>query len=202
MYYILRPLLYAFMLLFYPRKIYGKENLPKGNHIVVCNHFGKIDVFFVGSIYKKRIYFLAKKELMQKKFFGKIIRTLGGIPVDRGGYDIECIKDSLKVLKGGDVLAIFPEGTRNRVNEELQELKPGAGMLAFKAKVPVVPVIINKKPKIFRKAKLLIGKPLYLDEYYGKKLDSELHEEINEKVRQSMLETQHELKEMLEKKKK
>ena len=202
MYWILRPIVYAFMLIFYPRKIYGKENLPEGGHIVVCNHLGKADVLFVGSIYKKRIYFLAKKELVKKKLFGKIVRILGGIPVDRGGYDIECIKESLKVLKGGDVLAIFPEGTRNKVNNELQPLKPGAGMLAFKAKVPIVPVIIDKKAHVFRKAKLLIGKPLYLDEYYGRKLDAELHEEINEKVRNSMLETQKELRDMLESKKK
>ena len=106
------------------------------------------------------------------------------------------------MLKGGDVLAIFPEGTRNKVNNELQPLKPGAGMLAFKAKVPIVPVIIDKKAHVFRKAKLLIGKPLYLDEYYGRKLDAELHEEINEKVRNSMLETQKELRAMLESKKK
>lgn len=200
MYRFLRTILYGFFYIFYPRKIYGKENLPEGGHVVVANHLAKTDVWYVGGIYKKKIYFVAKKELVKKKIFGRIIRTLGGIPVDREGYDIECIKESLKVLKGGDVLAIFPEGTRNKKNTELQPLKPGAGMLAFKAKVPVVPVIIDKKARIFRRTNVLIGKPLYLDEYYGRRLDSELHDEINEKIRKSMLETQRELCEMTKKK--
>ena len=201
MYRFLRTILYGFFYIFYPRKIYGKENLPEGGHVVVANHLAKTDVWYVGAIYKKKIYFVAKKELVKKKLFGRIIRTLGGIPVDREGYDIECIKESLKVLKGGDVLAIFPEGTRNKKNTELQPLKPGAGMLAFKAKVPVVPVIIDRKARIFRRTNVLIGKPLYLDEYYGRRLDSELHDEINEKIRNSMLETQMQLCEMTKKKK-
>ena len=89
-YSIVRPLLMLFMLIFYPRKIYGKENLPenKDRLVIVCNHFGKIDVFFVGSIFKGKTYFLAKRELFEKKLYNKIIRSLGGIPVMRDSVDL------------------------------------------------------------------------------------------------------------------
>ncbi|MBO7377348.1 MAG: 1-acyl-sn-glycerol-3-phosphate acyltransferase, partial [Clostridia bacterium] len=124
-YKIVRPILMLFMLIFYPRKIYGKENLPenKDRLVIVCNHFGKIDVFFVGSIFKGKTYFLAKRELFEKKLFNKIIRSLGGIPVMRDSVDLDCIREGLKALKSDHRLAIFPEGRRNLENEELQPLK-------------------------------------------------------------------------------
>ena len=196
-YKIIRPILMLFMLIFYPRKIYGKENIPKKNHVVVCNHFGKIDVFFIGSMYKGKTYFLAKHELLDKKLHNKVIRSLGGIPVQRDGVDLDCIREGLKVLKAGYRLAIFPEGRRNFKNDELQELKPGSAMFAFKAKVPILPVIMEKKARVFRKANLLVGKPVYLDEYFGRPYNTELSEELNEKIRVAMLETQADLRAML-----
>ncbi|MBP5308654.1 MAG: 1-acyl-sn-glycerol-3-phosphate acyltransferase [Clostridia bacterium] len=200
-YKIIRPFLMLFMLIFYPRKIFGKENIPKENHVVVCNHFGKIDVFFIGSMYKGKTYFLAKHELLDKKLHNKIIRSLGGIPVQRDGVDLDCIREGLKVLKEGNRLAIFPEGKRNFTDTELQPLKPGSGMFAFKAKVPILPVIMEKKAHVFRRAKLLVGKPLYLNEYFGRPYNTELSEELNEKIREAMLATQAELRSLLAEKK-
>lgn len=197
-YNIVRPLLYLFMLIFFPRKIYGKENLPDSKRlVVVCNHFGKIDIFFVGSIFKGKTYFLAKKELFEKKLPAKVFRSLGGIPVMRDNVDLECIREGLKVLKSDNRLAIFPEGKRNFVNNELQELKPGAGMFAFKSQSPIVPIIIEKKAHPFRKSHLFIGKPIYLDEYFGRTLNSEVNNEINDKIKHALLATQAELRTML-----
>ena len=203
-YKIVRPILMLFMLIFYPRKIYGKENLPenKDRLVIVCNHFGKIDVFFVGSIFKGKTYFLAKRELFEKKLFNKIIRSLGGIPVMRDSVDLDCIREGLKALKSDHRLAIFPEGRRNLEDEELQPLKPGAAMFAFKSKAPIGPVIIEKKAHLFKKAKLYIGKPLYLDEYFDRPYNTELNNALNDKVREIMLETQKELREMLKARKK
>ncbi len=199
-YRIVRPLLYLFMCLFYPHKVYGKENLPECQQVVVCNHFGKIDVFFVGSLYKNKTYFLAKKELFENKLSNKIVRSLGGIPVKRDGVDLECIKEGLKVLKNGDNLAIFPEGRRNRENDDLQPLKPGSAMFAFKAKVPIVPVILEKKAHAFRRCNMLVGKPIYLDEYYGRTYNAELADEMNQKLTEAMLQTQADLRAMLKEK--
>lgn len=188
------------MLIFYPRKVYGKENLIKEKQVVVCNHFGKIDIFFVGSLFKGKTYFLAKKELFENKFMNKVYRALGGIPVKRDNVDLECIREGLKVLKNGDRLAIFPEGKRNFVNTELQELKPGAGMFALKSQAPIVPIILEKKAHPFKKCNMLIGKPVYLDEYYGKPMKAEMMDEINDKVREIMLDTQKQLYAILEEK--
>ena len=199
-YKILRPFLKIFMLVFYPHKVYGKENLPKGQHVVVCNHFGKIDIFFVGNLYKGKTFFLAKKELFEKKLFGRIIRSLGGIPVKRDGVDLDCIREALKILKDGYRLAVFPEGRRNLENEELQPLKPGSAMFAFKAKVPIVPVIMEKKAHAFRMCRMLVGKPIDFKEYEGKVYNAELADELNEKVRAAMLETQRDLRALLKEK--
>ena len=200
LYKLVRPLLKLFMVIFFPRKLYGKENVPEGRQVIVCNHFGKIDIFFVGSIYKGKTFFLAKKELFEKKFFGKIIRSLGGIPVMRDSVDLDCIREGLKVLKRDERLAIFPEGRRNFVNEELQELKPGAAMFAFKSKSPIVPMIMEKKAYPFKRCNMMVGKPLYLDEYFDRPYNSELNEELNAKVREVMLQTQSDLRELLKNK--
>ena len=202
LYKILRPFLFLFMLIFFPRKVYGKENLISEKQVIVCNHFGKIDIFFVGSLYKGKTFFLAKRELFENKFMSKIYRSLGGLPVKRDNVDLECIREGLKVLKNGGRLAIFPEGRRNFENNELQELKPGAGMFAYKAQVPIVPIIMEKKARPFKRCKMLVGKPVYLDEYYGKPMKSEMMDEINAKVREIMLNTQKELRDILEAEKK
>ena len=198
-----RPLMFLFMLIFFPKKVYGKENLLKDTkQVIVCNHFGKIDILFVGSLFKGKTYFLAKRELFAKKFGAKVIRSLGGIPVQRDSVDLDCIREGLKVLKSGERLAIFPEGRRNLVNNELQELKAGAAMFAFKAKAPIVPIIIEKKARPFRRANLLVGKPISFEEYYSSPYNSELNEILNEKVKQALLETQADLRALLAEKRK
>lgn len=194
LYWILRPLLYLYMLIFFPRRVYGKNKLPKGKHIVVCNHYSMMDVFFVGALYGKRITFLAKKELFENKVLGWFLRILGGIPVDREKVDFSTIKTVLKTLEKGEVIAIFPEGTRNRTDAELLPLKAGAGLFAVKGKVPVVPVMISKKCKIFRRTDIFVGESIDLSEYYSVKFTSELNEEISEKIRAAMLSTKNELK--------
>lgn len=200
-YKIVRPILLLFMRIFYPHKVYGKENLPAGRQVVVCNHFGKIEVFFVGALFKDKIYFLAKHELFSKKLYNKVLRSLGGIPVKRDGVDLECIREGLKVLKSDKKLAIFPEGRRNFENTELQQLKGGAAMFAFKTQSPIVPIMLEKKAHAFKKVSMMVGKPIYLDEYFGRPFNSELDDLISEKMRQAMLETQADLYRVIEEKK-
>lgn len=77
------------------------------------------------------------------------MKFVHAIPIDRGKTDLNAIKLSMRVLNDEKVLTIFPEGTRNKTEQELSEVKAGAAMFAIKTKTPIVPVWIKKKPKVF-----------------------------------------------------
>ncbi len=187
----------------YPYKVYNKENVPEGAAIFVSNHFRGIDPGFISDVYYKDIYFLAKEELFKNKFIGKLIKSFGGIPINRTNPGLNSIIKATKVLKEGHKLVIFPEGTRNKTGtDELQSIKGGSGVFAVKSKSPILPIILSGKAKIFRRTKIYVGKPFELSDYYGKKLDAKAIEEIDEIIRDKMLEAQAELKSIINKKKK
>ena len=151
---ICRRIIFPILRVFYRMKVKGLENLPKDeNYIIVSNHLGMIDCFAIATMFKQKIYFMAKKELFDKKLKAKFIRWLGGIPVDREKLDISTIKECFKTLKNGDILVVFPEGTRNRKAEEIDllPLKGGANLIAFKTGAKIVPVGMAKKYKVFRR---------------------------------------------------
>ncbi len=158
----------------FPTKIIGKENIPKGACILSSNHTSNLDaVIFAVKTWEKK-YYLAKKELFKNKLFGFFLKKLGAVKIDRQSNDVLAIKNCLKLLKNNKKLFIFPEGTRvHNENMELGEIKQGVTMFAIKAKVPIVPIFILRQPKLFRRNKIFIGKPFTLEEFYGRRLDSE-----------------------------
>ena len=167
-------------------KVKGLENLPKDkNFIIVSNHLGMIDCFAIAILFKQKIYFMAKKELFDKKFKAKFISWLGGIPVDREKLDITTIKECFKTIKNGDILVVFPEGTRNKKYDEIDllPLKGGANLIAFKTGVQIVPIGMAKKYKVFRKNHMYIGEAYDYSKYQGQKLSAELSEELTEDMK-------------------
>jgi 1-acyl-sn-glycerol-3-phosphate acyltransferase len=174
-----------------PCKIHGKENIPEGKTVIVSNHFHACDCGIVAEVYNKDIYFLAKKEIFKNKFISKIIKSYGGIPIDRDNPDMKSLLTAIRVLKDGHKLAIFVEGTRNKTGTtELQPLKGGASVLAIRAKSPIVPMMMNRKLGLFRKIHVFVGKPFELKEYYDVKLNDDIIKEIDDKVREKMIEQQ------------
>lgn len=140
-------------------KISGIENIPDEGAFVLCgNHISAHDAVFVASFCKRKLKFLAKKEIFIKGFAG-LIKKLGGIPVDRGNNDIGAVKASLRVLKNGDPLLIFPQGTRCTELKE-EDFKNGAGFMAIKTQVPVIPFAICGKYKVRGGLKFKVGKPI------------------------------------------
>lgn len=173
-----RALLIPVFLLFYNYRVTGRENVPKDGAYIVCsNHVSAIDPIFVGISIPRRICFMAKVELFNNKLLGALLRGLGAFPVKRGEADIRSIKTSLRLLSSGRMVALFPEGTRNRTDEIVAE--PGIAMLAIRSKVPVIPVAIVSNYKFFSKTEVIIGKPIDLSEYYGKKLLNEEYTRIS-----------------------
>ena len=173
-----RALLIPVFLLFYNYRVIGRENIPRNGAYIVCaNHFSYLDPILVGISLPNRMHFMAKVELFKNIFLRALLNGLGAFPVKRGEADIKSIKTSLKLLKNGKVLALFPEGTRNRSEELVAE--PGIAMLAIKSKVPIVPVAIISSYKFFRRTKVIIGKSIELTGYYDKKLLNEEYLEIS-----------------------
>lgn len=187
MYKFLQIIVWPFYRLFHPIKIIGKKNIPKGKAVLICNHHSNSDPVILATAIFRHQYFLAKKELFSKKFNACFFRKLGVIPIDRGSVDLKAIRACLNVLKEDKLLTIFPEGTRNKTEEALLEIKNGAGMIAVKANAPIVPMWIEKKAKAFRRNKLIIGEPISMEAYAGLKLSNEILDEIGEKLTTSML---------------
>ena len=188
-------------LLLYPMKVFGKENIPEGGALIVCNHFRAIDPGFIAGFYSDDIFFLAKKELFKNRLLSKIIKAFGGIPIDRENPELKSMLAAVKILKEGHKLAVFPEGTRNKSGTEtLQPLHSGSAFFAVKAKSPVVPVMILKKQKIFRKTYLIIGQPFELDDYYGRQLSREEIRQMDSVIYSKMVEQHNILKNMFDEK--
>ena len=188
--------------LMYPFKILGTENIPDDSCVVVCNHFSIVDCMFLYKLCNANCKTLCKKEIMQNKLFKTIVTDFGALPIDRESPNINEMLACLKTLKENKKLCIFPEGTRNKSKtNKLQEIKAGSGIFAVKAKKPILPVMILKKSKIFRKNYLLVGKPFELTEFYNKKLSNEDLTKMDSIIKDKMNAVHLELENLLKKKK-
>ncbi len=199
---VLRVLILPLIRLVKPFRFYGNKKVKDGACVYVCNHYTLLDPAYPAATTWEGIHFVAKKENFEAPVLGGILRKLKAISANRDGNDVRVLLDCFKCLKNGEKIAIYPEGTRNKTDEEMLPFKHGASALAIKAKVPVVPMMIYKKPRFFRTAHILIGEPFEFTEYYDRKLTSEDYAEADEKLRAIMLEMRRAHTELLNAKKK
>lgn len=153
--------------LLYRCRIYGRENVPQSGSVLMCsNHTSNTDPIFLGMTQKRQVWYMAKKELFKNRFIAWILTGLGAFPVERSG-GVSAIRRGLDILRKDGVVGIFIEGTRSKTGELLKP-KPGVTMLAYETKSPIVPVAIigadGKKPKVFHKVIVNIGKPIPFEE--------------------------------------
>lgn len=152
----------AFFKIFYRVTFEGLEQVPKEETFVVCsNHISMLDMFLFGPPMPQKIHFMAKQELFKIPLLNGILKGLGAFPVDRGRGDIQAAKTTLKLLKEGKTVGIFPEGHRR--NKTAKKIKPkkGAVLFALEAGVPILPVGIFGNYKLFSKLRVIYGKPYY-----------------------------------------
>lgn len=171
----------------FPTKLIGRENMPKNPRMItVTNHLSWVDVLMLAVYIKGFRHIIGKKEVGKNKFLYKRAIKLGIILIDRSKADLNAIRESINVLKDGGGISIFPEGTRNKTDESLHEIKNGVTMLAVKGQSPIVPIMIYRKAKIFRKNYMYIGKTFSLSEYDGKRLDLDTLSDASNKVEERM----------------
>lgn len=181
-YYIVRFIMRGVMWVIFGYKVIGKENIPQGSGFVVCsNHKSNWDVIVSGASYNNPVTFMAKKELFRNRIAGYFLTKLNAFPISRGAGDLSAIKNSIKVLKEGHVLNIYPEGTRVRDGKK-HDYKRGAAMIASAAGVPILPCAICGKYKWRGNVQFKVGKPIYLDKYTGRRLSDEELDEIMKNV--------------------
>lgn len=195
-YKILRPILWLFYKLFYRVKVFNRKGvITNEKSIVICNHLSKMDVCVVSELYKDKVNYLAKVECFKCKPVAFVLRHLGAIPIDRDNPSISSIKEGLKVLKDGKCLGIFPEGTRNKVNNEIQPFKTGTAMFAIKGQAKIVPIVIESKIKLFKTNYAMVGEPIDLSQFYGTRFNEEVANSATQIIYQKMLELQKNLNE-------
>ena len=126
----------------------GTSNLPvEGPVILVSNHLSVYDMFPIQFVLPRPLFYMAKDELHQNAILDPILRQLGSFPVKRGTRDTWAMDHAAKVLAHGQVLAMFPEGTRSR--KGLRTGKSGAARLAILEKCPIVPVALEGTQVMF-----------------------------------------------------
>lgn len=151
---------------------HGLENEPdesEGPYIVICNHISNADpVFLCAGELKQQPHYMAKKELFKVPLVNKLVAALGAYPVDRGGADVSAIKNTIKMLKEGKCVGIFPQGHRQMgITPREADLKNGAAMIAVRAEATVLPCYVRTKKNrfaFFRRVDVYMGKPIKFEE--------------------------------------
>ena len=167
-------------------RIEGMENIPKGRACVLMgNHQTILDPFMLALCTPDReIRFMGKKELFANKFLCWFFDKLHGFPVDRGNIDMAAIRTAMGVLKEGNTLGIFPEGTRSRSGHMLP-LLGGASMLALRSRCDVVPVYIDGNYRLFRRMTVRVGEPIAVEDLHAQRVTKETCDELTHRMEAS-----------------
>jgi 1-acyl-sn-glycerol-3-phosphate acyltransferase len=154
-------------LMFHRPRIEGRENVPAGGCLIVSNHVSYMDPTTVGWAVAREIYYLGRKSLFKPPFWNWFLPICNVLPIDRDGHDIAGLRRIIRMLKDGHAVLLFPEGTRSP-DGTLQPAEPGAGMIALKAGVPILPVRVfgtyeslsrHTRRLRFHPIRVVIGRP-------------------------------------------
>lgn len=151
--------------LLFPYRIVGREHIPpadSGGVILCCNHISMIDPVWLLVGQRRHIFFMGKEEIFRKRFPAWLLRQIGVFPVSRGKGDTGALDEAEHILEAGEMMGIFPEGTRSKTGE-LQRFKSGTMVLAAKSQAPVLPVCIiakDQKVRLFRRTTVVFGELL------------------------------------------
>jgi len=154
-YTLLRGFLLPLAKLLFRFRVEGAENVPaSGGVILAANHVSFADPLILGVALRRMLHFVAKEELFRHRAFGWLIRSLNAFPVSRDLKSTAALKKTLALLKAGEPVVIFPEGTRGN-GRTLGEARPGIGLVAKKSGSPVIPVYHQGAEKILPRGAFL-----------------------------------------------
>lgn len=170
MYGFARGLAKPFVKLIYRYRLEGAENIPEGEFVLCANHVSMADPICIACAFKRKIRFMTKSEL-KGGIVGKFLKSIRVIFVNREQADLGAIRQCVEALKSGDCVGIFPQGTRVRGKALPSQSMDGVSMICALGKAVALPVALiyirNKKgkPKLFRKSRIVVGKPISIAEF-------------------------------------
>lgn len=159
---VIRPVGNLFCKTYYKVEYIGLENIDrKDGFIIAPNHITEFDPLLIAMASKRLFYYIAKCELFQNLLLAKAIVGLNGFPIMRGKGDMRAINYAVELVRRGEVLCIFPEGTRS-ADGMPHEAKSGVGYIARHAAADVVPTAIYMEDKYKKGSKVIVkfGKPI------------------------------------------
>ncbi len=154
----------------YRVRVHGEERLPRaGGYVLAPSHRSMMDIPFAAWLTPRRLRYMGKAPLFEIPVLGWLFRVLGGFPVQRDGTDRKALRESIDMLRSGEILLVYPEGTRH-LGPKIEPLQPGAAYLALRAGVPIVPVAIAGSDEIlrtrkshiprFKRVEMVVGEPI------------------------------------------
>lgn len=155
--------------------------------IIVCNHRGSVDPFFIQLMAHGIVHWFVAREYFKLPLVGTFLRISESIPTNRAGIDTASTKAAIRMARDGEWIGMLPEGRINATDNLLLPGRPGAAMIALKAKVPVVPCYLEGIIHdgtfwgcLFKPAhvKLKIGEPIDLEAYYERDREHEVFGEL------------------------
>jgi 1-acyl-sn-glycerol-3-phosphate acyltransferase len=158
-------------------RVTGRERVPlAGGVIIASNHISFWDPPLIGVVAPRELFFLAKEELFRTPVLGPFLRSVNSIPIRRGVADLSGMSRAMERLREGAALVMFPEGSRMR-DGELHPARPGVGMMAVHADVPIVPCYVSGSDRqrqwLYRGARVRIsfGRPYRWQDLAGGESD-------------------------------
>src|SRR5687767_4537691 len=153
---------------FWKFRVFGLENIPRtGGVLLASNHQSYLDPVLVAMVLPREMHFMARRTLFRNPAFRAIIAGYNAFAIERDSADVKGVKSAIARLEAGNILLVFPEGTRTE-NGSIGLMKP-VGVLAERAAVPIVPVLIQGAYEVWPKGRgiphfgrisLIFGKPL------------------------------------------
>ncbi|MDN3507607.1 MAG: lysophospholipid acyltransferase family protein [Simkaniaceae bacterium] len=172
--YLVKSLARILLRLFYGLKIYGVKHFVDGGAIIASNHVSFLDPPIVAASAPCSVHFLARDTLFRNPVFGGAIRVLNAHPISGKAGDVALFRIMTALLKEGKKVILFPEGTRS-FDGELQEVRPGIGMLVAKSEAAIIPTYIagaykawsrNRTiPRIFCRISCVFGSPIFWSDF-------------------------------------
>jgi 1-acyl-sn-glycerol-3-phosphate acyltransferase len=164
--------------------------------VIVCNHRSSVDPFFLQTATSRKTHWMVAREYCEHPALRWLLRNCEVIPVGRGGIDITATKAAIRIVSQGGLVGMLPEGRINRTDKLMLPARPGAALVAIKARVPVVPCFIIGSPfryhvwsPIFMPARVTvrIGEPVDLSDFYERDSDPEAIREAMQRVLKAMV---------------
>ncbi|MEO8694372.1 MAG: lysophospholipid acyltransferase family protein [Acidimicrobiales bacterium] len=195
-YYTCRTLIVWIGAIAFRVRVEGRENVPRtGGCVIAPVHRSNFDTPILGCITRRRMRYMGKDTLWNKKYMAWFVSALGGFPVVRGTADREALRSCQAVLERGEPLVMFPEGTR-KSGPVVQEIFDGPAFVASRAGVPIVPVGIGGSERVMprgskwirpKKVVLIVGKPIvppHIEGRVPRRVVTELTEQLHQSLQQ------------------